>query len=149
MIFSSCFIVISHFWPMTGRLIEHLQSPEETFSRNTSQLMFTCSLRLYAWLYAWYAGVCVCVCVCVCVKAWPTCVWMSKCDLFCVAERQRVTRMSCSHGTIMELTFCQWHSRKCSLTSSFSCAPSLHFLHPHHRHRPPPPPPLSFVFAFI
>lgn len=36
--------MISHFWSVTGRLIEYLQPPEETF-RDASQLTFTCSLR--------------------------------------------------------------------------------------------------------
>lgn len=41
--------MISHFWSVTGRLIEYLEPPEETF-RDTSQLMFTCSLRPLEWL---------------------------------------------------------------------------------------------------
>lgn len=36
---------------MTGRLIEYLEPPEESFSCDTSQLMFTCSLRPYSGVY--------------------------------------------------------------------------------------------------
>ncbi len=117
--------MISHFWLVTGRLIEYLQPSKETFSRNTSQLMFTCSLRPYAWVYEW-----VCRCVCVCECGWNSVSCLCEClSVICfMSVKDRVTRVSRSHGTIVEVTFCQWHSHKCPpLASSFSRAPSLHF----------------------
>lgn len=54
--------MIPSFWPVTGRLMQYLQPPEETFSRNTSPLMCACSLRPYVCVVQ-----CEQTCRCVCV----------------------------------------------------------------------------------
>lgn len=76
MICSSCFIMTSHFWPTTGRLIEYSQPPEVAFSENTSQLMCTWSLSPYAWVYRQ-----VWKCECTCVWKGLTCLWLSVCSM--------------------------------------------------------------------
>lgn len=108
--------MISHFWPMTGKLIEYSQPPEVAFSENTSQLTCTWSLNPYAWVYRQ-----VWKCERTCVWKGLTCLWLS------------VSSVTWHHiGADIPSVTQSWTLLACRVSHFFAIVSTNHFIKTEH-----------------